>query len=214
MNNRLSLLLNIVLLVAVGILFYLFFNQKTDALTPSVNLKKDSVSAKLEFSIPKNLAGARVLYVNIDSINIKYQAIKDLSAKANAEAKSLQVRYQTKRSELERRYIDIQQKAQAGTISENDLAKEEADLKAGSDELMTMENQLADVENRAIKNNSLIVEEVSKYFKQYSQEKGIDFILGYGATSTVMYANDSLDITNDVLKALNDAYFQQKGKKK
>jgi outer membrane protein len=206
--------LNIFLLVAVGLLFYLFFRQKANPETVKSVGKNDSVP-KLGFTIPKNLAGARVLYVNVDSVSEKYKAIKELANQTEANLKSLEARYKTKRTDFEQRYVDLQRKVEQGLISTNDQEKETAELKVLNDEIIDMEAQVTSLQNSGLNRLALINEDISKYFKEYSKTKGVDFIMGYGGQSNaVLYANDSLDVTNDVVRALNETYLQSKSKNK
>lgn len=211
MNNRISLLLNVVLLAAVAVLFYLHFKGNTPASEVAKPAKTDSASPKLTFDVPKNLAGARVLYINIDSINLRYDAITDLSRETDAYMKNLDARYQKRQMEVQQQYSNYQQRAAAQTISASEAEAEEKSINAGMEELAKMERELGQLQNNALKKNEKIVTEVSSYFKEYSKTKGIDFILGYGGGSMVMYANDSLDVTSDVLNALNATYRQKKG---
>jgi outer membrane protein len=214
-NNRISLLLNVVLLVAVAVLFILHFKGKATAETNTLQPKKnDSATPKLTFEVPKNLAGARVLYVNIDSINFRYEAIADLTRETEAKLVNLQSRYQKRQLELQEKGYTLQQKISAGTISAAEAEAEEKAYNAGIEDLARMETELGYLQNSAAKKNEIIVDEVSSYFKEYSKTKGIDFILGYGSSSNVLYANDSLDVTSDVLNALNATYRSSKGAKK
>jgi outer membrane protein len=214
-NNRISLLLNVVLLAAVAVLFFLHFKGKSTAETDTNQPKtNDSATPKLTFDVPKNLAGARVLYVNIDSINFRYEAIADLTRETEAKLINLQSRYQKRQLELQEKGYTLQQKITAGTISATDAEAEEKAYNAGIEDLARMETELGYLQNTAAKKNEIIVDEVSSYFKEYSKTKGIDFILGYGSSSNVLYANDSLDVTSDVLNALNATYRSSKGAKK
>jgi outer membrane protein len=206
-KNNLSVILNVVLLAAVAVLFYLHFTAKKEI--ASVKEKADT-APKLTFSVPKNLAGARVLYVNIDSIDAKYEAFSDLSKEAGGNLAYKQKAYQKKQLDLQQRYDAYQQKVQMQTISSDDAVKEEAAINEGMKELQNMENDLSALENAAMEKNARITNDITTYFKAYSKDKGVDYILAYGSASNVLYANDSLDITNDVLTALNENYRKTK----
>ncbi len=207
MKNNLSTILNFVLLAAVAVLFYLHFSSKNDV--AETKGKTDS-TPKLSFSVPKNLAGAHVLYVNIDSIDSKYEAFTDLSKEAGGNYAYLQKNYQKKALELQQRYDTYQQKVQMQTISGDDAIKEEAAINAGMEDLKKMEANISALEGVAMEKNARITAEITTYFKSYAKDKGIDFILAYGGASNVLYANDSLDVTEDVLSALNDNYRKTK----
>ncbi|MDQ3110113.1 MAG: OmpH family outer membrane protein [Bacteroidota bacterium] len=207
MKNNLSIFLNVLLLIAVAVLFYLQFTSKRAI--AEVKSKSDS-TPKLTFSVPKNLAGARVLYVNIDTINYNYEAFADLSKEAGGNYAYLQKTYQKKALELQGRYDTYQQKVQMNSISSEDAVKEEAAINAGMEDLKKMETNIATLEGAAMEKNARITNDITTYFKSYSKDKGIDFILAYGGASNVLYANDSLDITKDVLGALNENYRKTK----
>jgi outer membrane protein len=207
-KNNLSAILNVVLLIAVGILFYLHFSSKKEI--AAVKGQADSATPKLTFNVPKNLAGARVLYVNVDSIDSKYEAFADLSKETGGNYAYMQKTYQKKALELQQRYDTYQQKVQMNTISGDDAMKEEAAINAGMEELKKMETNIAALEGAAMEKNARITSDITTYFKSYSKDKGIDFILAYGGSSGVLYANDSLDITSDVLNALNENYRKSK----
>ncbi len=215
MKNNLSALLNIVLLIAVAILFYLHFSSTKELADVKKSQKKSDTTPQLTFSIPKNLAGARVLYVNIDSIDANYQAFADLSKEAGGNLNYLTKQYQTKSLEVQQRYDALQQKGAAGTISADDAQKEQDAISKEAEDVQKMEAQINNLQNVAMEKNNVITNQITTYFKEYSKTKGVDFILGYGSTSNVLYANDSLDITQDVLKALNENYkLTKQGEKK
>lgn len=56
-----------------------------------------------------------------------------------------------------------------------------------------------------------IVSQLRKYIKEYGKKKGYDYIYGTGDAATVLYAKDSYDITDEVLKEINDTYKSTKG---
>jgi outer membrane protein len=50
------------------------------------------------------------------------------------------------------------------------------------------------------------------YMKVYTKDKNIQFILGNSFDGKILYANQTLDITQDVLKGLNEQYKPDKSK--
>ena len=148
--------------------------------------------------------------MNIDSIDSKYEAFADLSKEAGGNYAYLQKQYQKKAADLQQRYDLYQQKIEMKTISSDDAIKEEAAINAGAEELKKMEANIGALEGAAMEKNARITNDITTYFKSYSKSKGIDFILAYGGASNVLYANDSLDITADVLNALNENYRKTK----
>jgi outer membrane protein len=205
-KKNFSTILNVVLLVAVCILFYLHFSTAKEVAAVKGNDNKSDTTPKAAFTIPKNLAGAKVLYVNIDTIGAKYEAYADLSVETNSSANYLQNQYQKKASDLQARYDLYQQNVAKQLLSDQEKENEEAALTAGNEELKKLQDQMSVLENAAMEKNAKITNDITNFFNIYYKQKNIDFILGYGGGSNVLYANDSLDITGEVLKSLNENY--------
>lgn len=204
-------MINVVLLIAVIILFWLHFSSKGSAAT-AAKPKHDSASPKLSFTIPSNLKGAHVLSINLDSIDAKYQAIIDLNTERNGNINYLQTQYATKQEQYQTKYQQLAQGAQSGTLSTVEATKLQDEVKALETELAGLENQLKALNAADAKKNDKIMADVNTYFKEYSKENKVDYIVGVGGGSSVMYANDSLDVTNEVVDALNAQYKLIKGK--
>lgn len=158
-------------------------------------------------------AGANVLWVNIDSIDANYEAFADLSKDAGDDYNSMLAAYQEKAKKLQDRYDLLQQKAQMGTISASDAAAEEASINSGMEQLKDMETNLANLEKEAMEKNAVITKDVADFLDEYAAAKNADYVLGYDASSNVLYANKKLDVTDEVLNGLN-ANYRKKNKKK
>ena len=46
----------------------------------------------------------------------------------------------------------------------------------------------------------------TQFIKDYGKEKGYDYIYGTGEAVSILYAQDKYDITNEIVKSLNDKY--------
>jgi outer membrane protein len=204
-NNNLPVILNVVLLIAVAVLFYLHFSSSKEL--AAVKETQDS-TPNLSFRVPKNLAGARVLYVNVDSINANYLAFTELYQQEGGNLEQEYQRYQMRVNNYQRRY----EKLNSGWKGSADSAMiEEKALEAEARSLAAVEKRLTAMQSQAMEKNEIINQEVSTYFKQYSREKGVDYIIAIGAGSPIIYANDSLEVTRDVVEALNAEYLRKKG---
>ncbi len=197
-------IVTIILGIAVAILFYLHFSSRQDI--ADVQDKQDSTSNHVITSLPKDLQGAKVLYVNIDSINSNYHAYTELATDANNNLQGQMAAYQRKAQSLQDRYAKLQEQVNMGTISPDVAAAEETAINAGLEELKRMEANLAYLESAAMQKNDEISAQIAMYFEVYAQAKGIDYIMMYGTGMPIIYANDSLDVTYDVVKALNEEY--------
>jgi outer membrane protein len=67
--------------------------------------------------------------------------------------------------------------------------------------------QRAQQENQRL--TQAVLGEINAYLKQYGKEKGYTFILGANESGNIVYAAEGTDITDDVLKGLNERYDRQ-----
>jgi len=70
-----------------------------------------------------------------------------------------------------------------------------------------MGQQLAESE---MAKNTEIREKILAKIKEYNEDGRYDFVLGYSAISPVLYANDSLDVTSELLEMLNTDFSDSK----
>jgi outer membrane protein len=63
-----------------------------------------------------------------------------------------------------------------------------------------MLDELSEEEEKIMNN---IYKDLSEVLKEYNKSKGYHFILGYQKGSGILLANDSLNITDDIIRAVN-----------
>jgi outer membrane protein len=185
--NKLSLILNIVLLIAVAVLYYLHFNQSNSG---------------ANYSLPSNLSGQPVLYLNTDSLLTKYQLFQESKAQLEQEQARLEGSMQSQAANLEREVMEFQQQYGGMTQSQVDKRKEELGRK--EENLMMLREQLAgQLMEQESKLNKQIYDSIYNFLQRYTAGKNVQYILGYSPGGSVLYANDSLDITAQVVEGLN-----------
>lgn len=214
MNKNFSLLLNVILAIAVIVLYYLHFSSaaccnETAAATDSTAVVKPVVMS------PKEIKASKMVYVNLDILNEKYEYIKDVNTSAKAEQSSLEKQYQTKGQKLQQDYVAFQQKAQGGLLSENQINTEQESFAKRKDELDKLELKLQELMDKIQQRSDEMYATIKDYLKEYNKTSNYNFVMAYsaGPLSPVLIANDSLDITNDILEGLNAQYRADKGKK-
>jgi outer membrane protein len=195
--RNVSLVLNIVLLAAVGVLFYLHFAAKP---------VEEKVEAAME-NAPKSKA--LIAYINSDSLLSKYEFSKEIQEKLkNLEAK-YEAEFANRAKGLEKEFTNFQQNAQSMTISQA-RAQEEELMRKRNNLMQYQENLGQKLMMEQASLNEELYERVSVYLKEYGQKENLDVVLTYTKGSGVLYASDSLDITNVVISGLNERH-QVKG---
>ena len=88
---------------------------------------------------------------------------------------------------------------QRAKIEEN-LMRKEQELRAFG------ENAANKLQEEQVKFNEKLFDKVSDYLKEHTKGKNYKIVMNYTKGTGILYANDSLDITNEVLEGLNAQY--------
>lgn len=196
--KQISTVLNVVLLVAVGVLFYLHFSSNKKSIG-SVAPKAGTATANT------NSAGApkgNIAYIEIDSLHENYAYYKNLKGELERKQKAANNELEEKQRRYQTRMQQLQQKAAAMTPQEQEaagqeLAGMERDIQNRSKEL---DKDLFDLANTMKKN---VQKKVQDFLAEYNKDKRFDYILSY-EPGFMFYKDESLNITDDVIKGLNE----------
>lgn len=205
--NKISVALNAVLLIAVAVLFYLYFslNSKLNPVTEGTT-ETGKTTPKL-ITDPSKLANAKIAYINIDSLNAKYQFITDKSQEINKRQMALENTLNSMYGKFQQEVADLQQAAQAGLRSEAELKKEEERLQIKQQDIANKEKQLQMLGEEVAQTQANMLQSVSKFIEKYNNNK-FDYILAYTSNniSSVLFAKSDLEITNEIVDGLNKEY--------
>lgn len=193
--KNISLIVNIVLAVAVGVLFILHFDLRN--------------KANHEASQPVALkaGSSNIVYINVDTLYKYYQFYSDIKGKLEDKGGRLEAELAAKSRVLEKNYNDYQDKINKGLVTRAKAAEMEQQLMAEQQNLAKLRDkmQMDLAEEQRVMNNQL-VNNVVEYLKEYNKNGRYQFIMSHTYGSNLLYVNDSLDITKGVLKGLNEKY--------
>jgi outer membrane protein len=188
--------------VAFVILFSNCKNNKNG--DPSVKvIPASDTTAAVKAAI---LSAAKIVYVNIDSLQERYTWFKQQKAVFEQREKSLASSIESKAQSLQRDMIALQQKAQQGTTPPATLQQEEQQLIQRQQSIANERDRRGqDLMVETQKFNEILQKKVSEVLEQLQKEKGFDFVVSYSKAggSPFLYVNNSLDVTNEVLTILN-----------
>lgn len=151
-----------------------------------------------------------IVYVNSDSLLNNYEYFKDVknvfqdkSKKAQADLTAKSTAFQREVAQYNQNAANLSADQRQGT--EQRLARKQQELAAYN---QNAGNALANEE--AIENEKLY-NKVSEYLKGFAKTKGYKMVLTYSkANPTILFADESLDVTKEVLAGLNEAYKKEK----
>lgn len=214
MNKNVSLAINIVLILAVGVLYYLHFKSPIVGGEETTE-ESDSTYTPPVFIPESEIKQEGIVYVNTDTL-LKYYdfykvSIKNLENRQKKAENSLAAAANAIQGEA----MEFQKKAQEGGFTQEEGARKEQELMTKQQQFMaTKETQMGILVAEEQKISEQLNKKVQDYVKRFSKGKKYQYVLGYtGQTSNVLFKNDSLDITQPVLKGLNDEYRSSTTKK-
>lgn len=212
--KNLSLILNGVLAVAVGILFYQV-NSLKHAVNPS-DATEESTDVAIKPTITAsstNLGDAKIAYINTDSLNENYDYIADFTKVLRGKKATLEAQMESMTMKFQKEYQEFQQSAQAGIAPQAELQKAQQSLERQQQELANKELQMQNLGLELEEKNMELNKNVKDFLKRFNAGK-FDYILSYSdMMPTILLTNEKLDITKEVLQGLNDEYKAKKGKK-
>ena len=174
-----------------------------------------AASAEAPAQASKASGSFKIAFVQIDTLTSQYQKCKDLEeefAKKRANAESTinekGKNFTNQMQDFNRKYQSNQFTQQQFEAEQTRLAKLQQDLEALQARLSTSLQEEYQKEFQAL------TDTIQNFTKSYAKEKGYDFILCKSSgIDNVLYANESYDVTNEVVNALNKRYKKAPTKK-
>ncbi|HAD34346.1 MAG TPA: hypothetical protein DCF44_07590 [Chitinophagaceae bacterium] len=199
----LPLVLSSLALIGVAILFGMRGNSKM----PKTSLIKSKDSSGKEVL----MSGVKIAYVDIDTLEANYDYFKKKKAEFEIRQKNIDAELERMANTLQNEYIALQKKAQNGELSQSEGEAAQQRLMQKQNEL---ENKRSTLGNKYLKDqedfNKEIHDNLHEYIKEYNEEMGYDYILSYSKDGSILYANDALDITRDVIEGMNSTKIKPK----
>ncbi len=214
--NKAIIGVNVLLVAAVGFLFYKVNNLSSSApeKTEPVEENKTNETKKTKIAEPVgNIPTGKIAFVNIDILNDKSLEVIDLIAeskrrKANIEAsvESLSMQYQKKVEEF-------QMSQKAGIAPQSELEAKAKEIQAIEKEAQNKQIQMDNLSLDIGEKNANFQKNVKDFLIKWNNGK-YDYILSYSdAVPTMLLGNATLDITDQIVNEFNAEYKQRKGKK-
>lgn len=169
--------------------------------------------SKTEQSASKTTAVSsedKIVYVNSDSLLTKYDYFKDLKTKMETKGKAAEGDLAAKQQAFQREVQQYQQ--QQNTLPADQRAATEQRLSRKQQELQAyQQNAGAALQNEQAKEQEALYNKVAEYLKGFAKAKGYKMVLTYAkGNSAILFADESLDVTSEVIVGLNAAYTKDK----
>lgn len=200
--------INGILAVAVIILFILFFTKKTGDQSCNAPMQTHTVTLEDGTVVEQKLPLLPIAYIQGDSIYSAYKFFID-------QTESLQAKYTKDMSDVQTRSIRLQQEYtqwQQDLRNNRYLTQAEAEQKGVS--LQRREQELQNSAMQVEQNSQIQLQELSKQLldsvnvaiDMLNADKQYQIIFLNEGKSTILYADQSYDLTDKVIELLNSRY--------
>ena len=193
MNRNFLLAFNIVLLILVGVLFYLHFSSNKKTTSESV-------------AVPNTAAAGtfRIAYFDMDSIERNYNYLKNVKNELKVKENELTKQLNTLKNRYLSKVNKFQQEAQ--TMTQERQGAMQQDLMQEQKVIQNKEQAMSgELQDESFKKMQDVNKTIEDFLKEFNKSKEYAYILGY-QSGTIYYKDPSYDITAAVLNGLNNQY--------
>lgn len=194
-----SFIMSLLALIGVGILLFKQpANQKHKTV---INTTRDSTGKEVI------VAGARIAYVDMDSLENNYTYYKNKNAEITKEEDNLDSELEREYTALQNDMMAFQKKAESGGFTS------QADGEAAQQGLVMRQNALES--KRKTKGSQLgkkredftkeIYSNIKNEVKKYAEEKDYDYVVYVQKEGAIVCNNDDLNITADIITLMNES---------
>jgi outer membrane protein len=193
------LILNIVLLILVGVLFYLHFSSKSKPVTTARKADVASTNTSNDF---------RIAYFELDSITNSFAMVKDIKNELNREEDKMN----GEMNQWQKKYNDklAQYQNQAQQMNQVESENANRDMLQMQETIRNKKQELDQrYQNLYMQKMQDVKIKIENFLKEYNKAKGYSYIFAY-EPGFIYYRDTIFNITNDLVKGLNDQYSKKK----
>ena len=148
----------------------------------------------------------KIAYVEVDSLMTQYEYCKEYSLILEKKSQNIQSTLQQKEQALQSAAANFQQKLQQNAYTREQAEQIQAGLQKQSADLNALQQRLgAEFQEETAKFNTALHDSLQHFITKYNKDKKYTMILSKSGDN-ILYADKSVDITNDVIAGLNKAY--------
>ena len=168
--------------------------------------QNDTVASKNETTTTPASDNQKVAYVEIDSIMSQYTYWKDVTKIIKAKEANIQRTLAGKQKAIQAAAANFQQNVQANKYTQVQAQQIQASIQKQAQDADALQQRLgAEYQNEVAKYNKALSDSVHNYLKEYNKDKKFAIILAKSGDN-ILYADPAYNITDDVIKGMNQAY--------
>ena len=152
----------------------------------------------------------KTAYVDTTKVIQDYQEMKDVESKFEARRDSLTQLITGPQQQFQQEVQEYQQSMNSMSASQRQAKEQELQQKG---QRLQQQQQMIGQQLRNDSDTAIdeVVEKVKDFVAEYGKENGYTYIFGSNESANIMYAKDGLDITDEIVKKLNESYSGKSG---
>lgn len=174
--------------------------------------KNDTQKSDTKGTVADSKDGLKIAYVEVDSIMSQYKYWKDVTKLMQGKQNNIQKTLQGKQQSLQAAAQNFQQGIQSNKYSRDQAQQIQANLQRQAQEGDALQQRLGnEYTKEADKYNKALSDSIHHFLNDYNKDKKFSLILAKQGDN-ILYAQDALDITDQVVAGLNKRYTGMKKK--
>ncbi len=200
MKNYTNQIVSGLLAIAIIVLFILFFTSK-----PSGSKEGDK---NLSVLLNDSSITLPIAYVNVDTLLMNYNFAKDLNESLLRKEESTRATLNQRENQINSAAQEFERKLRNNAFLSQERAQQEQEriMKMNQEYQQLAERLSNDFMIEQQKLNIQMEDTIKASIKEFNKTKNYEIILSNISTSSLLYAKDKYDITEEVLKFMNSKY--------
>lgn len=200
MKNSTHYIISGVLALALIVLFILHFTSKP--------VRSETKGRELSMLLNDSSVTLPIAYVNVDSLLINYNFAKDLNESLLRREESTRATLNQRQNQISSAAQEFERKLRNNAFLSQERAQQEQEriLKMDQEYQQLAERLTQEFMIEQEKLNIQMEDTIKARMVEYNRNRNYEIIFSNRTTSTILYANDKYDITNDVVEYLNSRY--------
>lgn len=150
----------------------------------------------------------RIVYVDSAKLINNYKGMQDARKAYQQKATSWKANVDTLTSEVQRQIMNYEKESGKMTAKERQLSQEL--IRTKQNQLMQYQQAMnTQAQQEDSKMTGEVISQINAYIKKYGEQKGYTIIMAATEYGNLAYADEGLDITDEVLAGLNSEYAGQ-----
>ena len=184
--------------------------QKSEpATTNEATVTAETVAVAAQGTTP--VCNIKIAYVDYDSLLTNYNFAQDVQKELLRKEMSINNIIESERKSLQEEAEIFENKVQNNVFATQERAQAEYEKIMKKDQELLQRGQalIAEFEETRIAKSGEVTQSIADYIQEYNSNAKYDFILTKMG-GNMLYSNEALDITKEVVKGLNEKYNSKK----